>query len=372
MKPIRRKDGRFQVWVRIKPGPNGRKSIIKATPEEALSCARELLQEFESIRVHQGSFLKGSFAEFVYNVYVPHVYPHIRESTKRTYDSLLVLHILPALGHLQIAEIGYQEMKRMLDNLLTLDRKTKAKKPLQARRKNEVVMHTRQILNLYNQLAQAKGERTRDDWKLVKPPAKKRKKARIELPDDFVPKFVEAAKGTYLIGPALAAMLLGLRRGEVCGLLKSKVQQVEGGYRVTIDKQLTRESLEVPVDTKGASRSFEIPASVWKIISPHADKGKSAFVFTNKGRPLIVDEVSKLTAKVCAKAQLPSIDFHDLRAFAASSLIGLGVDPFTVMEILGHTDLRTTSIYIDARSAQKKAALLRLAESLKMVDEGGS
>jgi integrase len=149
------------------------------------------------------------------------------------------------------------------------------------------------------------------------------------------------------------------------------VQPVEGGFKITIDKQLTRESKEVPVDTKGAARSFEVPASVWQIIERHADKGKSAFVFTNRGKPLIVDEVSKLTARICEKAGLPSIDFHDLRAFAASSLIGLGVDPFTVMEILGHTDLRTTSIYIDTKSAQKKAALLKLAESLKMVDGAG-
>jgi len=41
-------------------------------------------------------------------------------------------------------------------------------------------------------------------------------------------------------------------------------------------------------------------------------------------------------------AQLPAIRFHDLRHTAATLLLAQGVDPRTIMEILGHSQITLT------------------------------
>ena len=52
----------------------------------------------------------------------------------------------------------------------------------------------------------------------------------------------------------------------------------------------------------------------------------------------MVDEFKKLLKK----AELPDIRFHDLRHSAATLLLGLGVHPKVVQELLGHTQISMT------------------------------
>lgn len=66
---------------------------------------------------------------------------------------------------------------------------------------------------------------------------------------------------------------------------------------------------------------------------------------------------------------LEHVNFHDLRHSCASILISLGVDLYTVGEILGHSSTNTTKRYAHLQLATKKAALGKLG---KMVASGGS
>jgi integrase len=52
----------------------------------------------------------------------------------------------------------------------------------------------------------------------------------------------------------------------------------------------------------------------------------------------VIDEIKKLLKK----ANLPDIRFHDLRHSAATLLLGLGVHPRVVQELLGHTQISMT------------------------------
>ena len=79
---------------------------------------------------------------------------------------------------------------------------------------------------------------------------------------------------------------------------------------------------------------------------------------------------------VLTKAKLPAKEIrpHDLRHSTASLLIGFGVDPRTVSNILGHaTTAMTMDIYTRGQQTNGRAALeeleQRLRQPIKPVEE---
>lgn len=366
----RRSDGRWVAMARISRGPKGRIPRYGRTEEEAEQKAMAMEMETSPNTQSLPAFQHDSFAAFVYGIWAPHVYKSIRQTTKRSYDSMLTHHILPGLGHLPIATIGYAEVKTMVDGLMRTDRRgpkdangRTIPQILPDRRKAEVIMRTREILSLYNKLAQARGQQTREDWRLVEPPKRRRKKARKIPATGFTERLLGQAKGTYMEGPLFAALFLGLRRGEVCGLTWGDIDRKE--LTITISKQIQPEHGCTRVATKGEARIIPVPVELLDFLETKGDKS-SDFVFTDHGRPLKPNEVSKQPPRLCRLAGLDPVTFHDLRSFAASNLAALGVDLITIMEILGHTELNTTLIYLNSRDAQKREALSKLFGKLEV------
>jgi integrase len=61
------------------------------------------------------------------------------------------------------------------------------------------------------------------------------------------------------------------------------------------------------------------------------------------------------------KAGLPDMRFHDLRHSAASMLLGIGVHPKVVQELLGHSQIAMTmDIYSHVLPTKQKEAVSRL------------
>ena len=59
-------------------------------------------------------------------------------------------------------------------------------------------------------------------------------------------------------------------------------------------------------------------------------------------RALDSRNVSREFHELLAAAKLPSVRFHDLRHTAATLLLAQGVDPRTIMETLGHSQISLT------------------------------
>lgn len=360
-----RLDGRWMTWARVAPGPKGRRQIYsRMSQADADARAKQVEEENQSISTPAPQFPVGTFAEFVYEVYVPHVFPEIRKTSERRYWSQLSHHILPTLGQTQIAEFGYAEMKRHKDTIRT--RSGKVSKTLT----HEVVMRTREIMNLYIRIEQARGGKTREDWRLVEPPAKPKKKKREEQAEDFTLRFMAACL-PWERGPHFAALVLGLRRGEVCGFRKDKINRKK--LTITVSEQHQPEYGDQLVETKGAERTIDIPKELLDAIDRYSDPN-SVYVFTmpRPGRghfkeghqapmgPILPNSLSKLTPAICERAGLPKTGFHDLRSYAATNLAALDLDPWAVAEILGHTKLETTMIYVNPKKESKREALRQI------------
>ncbi len=70
---------------------------------------------------------------------------------------------------------------------------------------------------------------------------------------------------------------------------------------------------------------------------------ESGFVFTSPfGSALDSRRVTREFHALLTAAKLPSIRFHDLRHTAATLLLAQGVDPRTIMETLGHSQISLT------------------------------
>lgn len=344
-----RKDGRWMARIRRK----GERplAVYGKTEQEAEEKLAALAKAGSGPA--PPAYSAGTFAEFVYSVYTPHVYPDIRNTSRRKYDELFRYHILPALGRLPIAEIGIQEMQALRQGLKRTDRR---KGPLSPTHVREIVLREKEVLKLAHGL----GYTSRTDWRIAKAPDRPRKKPRIEPDPDFTERLLLAAEGTYMVGPLFCALFLGLRRGEICSLKWKAIDRKN--LRIVVSEQL--QAIDGQVRTKGDTRVIPVPQELMARLDEWGDKD-SEYVFTVCGAPLRPNEVSKQTPRLCEKAQLPRCTLHDLRAFAASNLFALGVDPITVMEILGHTNLNTTMIYAYGREHKKRKALGRLLKGLK-------
>ena len=66
-------------------------------------------------------------------------------------------------------------------------------------------------------------------------------------------------------------------------------------------------------------------------------------VFANEvGRPTTADRLRWNFQRTLVRANLPRIRFHDLRHTAATLLLGRGVHPKIVSEMLGHSTIAIT------------------------------
>jgi integrase len=373
--PTLRSDGRYMLWPRTPQGKRHTSPAYGRTPHECRMEKERIERELtdaQSVRqAISERFEPGSFAEFVYETYCPRTYDGARLKTKITYDAELRLHILPVLGHRQIARIGYDDVLELKASLRRHTRKgERTSEPLSDSKTREVLMRTREILGLSNKLRQAKGLPTREDWKLVKAP-RKGKKVREEPPEDFATKLLAHAAKTgyaYMCGPLFCGLYLGLRLGEVCALKWNDIDRQKLTIRVDEQRQYLGSSFgtqENAPKSQESVRTIGVTEELLAWIDKMRSKN-SVYVFTNtRKKPVSPNKLSQMTPVLCEGAGLPRTTFHDLRSHTASNLAALGYDLYTIASILGHTKVDTTMIYLNSRKGAQRKALAALLKSLE-------
>ncbi len=153
------------------------------------------------------------------------------------------------------------------------------------------------------------------------------------------------------------AITTGLRRGELLGLRWRDVDLESGVLRV--GRALIREGGRYRLGetkTKRGHRSIRLTSFAVRTLGAHRKRQLEErmrlaglhedhdLVFaTQKGTPLNPENVVKRSFKPLLKrAGLPEIRFHDLRHTCATLLLGRGVHPKLVQELLGHATIAMT------------------------------
>lgn len=171
----------------------------------------------------------------------------------------------------------------------------------------------------------------------------------------------------------LLAGVTGARRGELCGLRWSDIDEARGQLTIarTIQHGLDKRQLVVATTKTGRVRRVSLDERTLKVLAAYRDQARDwakqarvalredCYVLTLDpagAQPIKPDTITAGFARAARRAGV-RIRFHDLRHMSASVLIGAGTDVRTVAGRLGHADASTTlRIYAHAFEARDRRA----------------
>jgi integrase len=178
---------------------------------------------------------------------------------------------------------------------------------------------------------------------------------RRRLTDDEEERLIRAAS-PHLQRLIIAAFSLAARLGELLSLQWRDVDLQRRRIRLLAHKTKDGEERVLPVS--------ESLASVLELVKtgpdgrPHA---QTAFVFGNAVGER-VNSVKTAWRAACRRAGITDLRFHDLRHEAASRFVEGGWPLHHVQEMLGHSNLKQTSTYVNAKQVD-------LVESMRKYDQ---
>lgn len=175
---------------------------------------------------------------------------------------------------------------------------------------------------------------------------------------------VEAA----LAEPAWHAMILlalrtGLRQGELLGLQWGDVDVRAG--RMNIRRAVSRGIVGTPKNGKG--RAIALSDEALALLEAHRRRISSLWVFSDgAGGRLTSGECKHPLWRTCKAAGLRRVGWHVLRHTFASHLAMRGVPLYSIMELLGHSDLKTTQRYAHLSPQTTRSAVQLLDSGQRM------
>ncbi len=140
------------------------------------------------------------------------------------------------------------------------------------------------------------------------------------------------------------------------------------GIRVSELRYFTVEAIkhrEVTVDCKSKTRTILVPGKLRKILLNYAKRRRilSGMIFvTRAGKPLNRSNIWAAMKKLCAAAGVKASKVfpHNLRKLFARTFYGIEKDIAKLADILGHSSINTTRIYIMTTGTEHRRKIERL------------
>jgi len=295
----------------------------------------------------------------------------VRPSTWRRYEASVRLHLLPNIGHLRLTQLGPADLQALYADRLA------------AGLSAMTVRHIHALLHEALGRAEAWGFASRNVARLVQPPRAARHEMSALRPDQ-ARLLIETAHGDRLEALYVLALTTGMREGELLALRWSDVDLDGASIQVRASLQRTDAGYDfAETKTARSRRQISLTRTAIDALRRHragqaADRLRVGaswedmnLVFPNEtGRPL---DPSNLLRRgfypLLARAGLPRVRFHDLRHTAASLMLGRGVHPKIVSEMLGHSQIAVTlDLYSHVTPTMQREA----ATALDMLLSAGS
>jgi integrase len=340
----RRKDGRWvgQYTIYTATGPKYRYLYGKTRAAVAEKLTKAMADRNGGLIFDAGNLTVG---EYLDSWLSDSVRGTVRPSTFERHEGIIRLHIKPSLGRVGLKKLTPAHVRGLhrekLDACLA---------PATVRK-----IHS----TLHKALSQAVSDgivpRNAADVKAPRPTPEEMR----PLSETEVRAFLDVAResGDRFEALYVLAITTGLRRGELLGLRWDDVTMerstlrvgralVREGGRHTLGETKTRRGRRQinltprTVSTLKAHRKKQLEEKI-KLTGLYKDHG---LIFaTRVGTPINPENLVNRSFKpLLERASLPEIRFHDLRHTCATLLLGRGVHPKLVQELLGHATIAMT------------------------------
>jgi integrase len=268
----------------------------------------------------------------------------VRQRTYERYEQMVHVHIKPTLGHVKVKALNAAHVRGLY------------REKLDAGLAPRTVRYVHTTLNKALKDALADGLIPRNVASAVRPPKLTKKEIRPLSPKE-ASLFLEAARGERFEALYVVAITAGLREGELLGL-KWEDTNLEAGtlaVRRTLSEARSGRFFEPPKNGKG--RSIRLTARAIDVLKQHkASQNEERLrlgtlwhdgdlVFPSlTGTPMNAKNLTSRSFKpLVEQVGLPrTVRFHDLRHTCATLLLGKGVHPKIVQELLGHATIAIT------------------------------
>ena len=359
----RRKDGRWvgQYTVYTAKGPKYRYIYGKTRAAVAEKLTKAMSDRNGGFFFDAGSLTVG---EYLDRWLSDSVRGTVRVSTFERHEAIIRTHIKPSLGRVKLKQLTPTHVRGLHREKLDADLA-----PATVRK-----IHS----TLHKALSQAVSDglipRNAADVNAPRPAPEEMR----PLSEDEARAFLETAKaaGDRFEPLYVLAITTGLRRGELLGLRWDDVDLERGKLRV--GRALVREGGQYIVGetkTRRGRRQVNLTPRTVNVLKAHRKRQLEermrlsglyedhGLIFTTGiGTPVNPENLVKRSFKPLLKrAGLPKIRFHDLRHTCATLLLGRGVHPKIVQELLGHATIAMTldtySHYIPSMGDQASGAM---------------
>jgi integrase len=291
----------------------------------------------------------------------------VRPRTLESYRATVRRHIVPSIGAQRLAKLQPEQVEAMYGQMLASGLSPSS------------VLRTHRILSRALKVAMQRGKITRNVGTLVDPPTPTRSES-SPLTVDEARQVLYAARDVRNAARWTVALALGLRQSEALGLKWSDVDLERG--TLTVRRGLHRVSgqglvFEEPKSAR-SRRTLALPAELVDGLRRHRKAQEQErviagseweghdFVFAQpNGRPLDRRSDWEHWRALLTAAGVRQVRLHDGRHTAATLLLTAGVHPRVVMELLGHSQMRTTTdVYSHVMPAVAREAADRMGAAL--------
>ncbi|MEO8898462.1 MAG: site-specific integrase [Candidatus Dormibacter sp.] len=337
---FKRADGRWCAYLSLPQG--GRRYLYgrtRADVQRKLATGHQTLAKglsFAPERQTVGDFLTG---------WLEGQHQRLRPNTWKRYEEYVRIHTVPTLGRVKLAALSPQHLDRLYAQRIA------------AGLSPTTVHHIHAVLHKALEQAVRWNLVPRNVADLVDSPRSGQKSMRALSPEQTRTLLGGAADGP-LEAILTLAVTTGMRKGELLGLRWSEVNLERGAVHVvgTMQRHPNGELVVSPPKTARSRRQVELTPVALDALRRHRARqvemrlllgpewNAAGLVFPSSlGKPQDGSHLLYgLFHPLLERLGLPVIRFHDLRHTAATLLLGQGIHPKIVSEMLGHSTIAIT------------------------------
>ncbi len=331
---------RWYVWKRVKGHPVIHQAIPEArTKEQAELAEKKLIDNL--FNEAYGERKPIGFTEFVDTVYLKHA----RQKNPTIYViEIFCTELKKFFGNRKITTITPQDCRDYQHQRLNTP--TKYKKPRSPSSVNKEMTTLTRIFNLAIEEKKLSESPMRFVQKLKEPKPRRR----LLTDDQKKALWAELEKDDYLMRFVLLATNLPLRKGQILAITAPAID-FQGNTLLAVASK-GKEPRKVPIN-----------ATAKAVLTEMVERNQffDVKIFQKRWQKMLV--AAGINKKDGTREE--NYHVHDLRVWFGSELIRLGVNPYYVKDLFGHSSMEVSAIYIEPEMSDLTDAVRKLDKGKK-------